>query len=63
MTRPSPTIPLSRTTKHVMDAQGQWKTTEMHVWRDASGWHEIPALINQREGVDLSRDSRKDTRK
>ena len=43
MTRPSPTIPLSRTTKHVMDAQGQWTKTEMHVWRDASGWHEIPA--------------------
>lgn len=46
MTRPSPTIPLSRTTKHVMDAQGQWTTTEMHVWRDARGWHEIPARVD-----------------
>ena len=42
-TDPSPTAPLSRTTKHVMDAEGRWTTEQRFIWRDASGWHDIPA--------------------
>jgi hypothetical protein len=43
MTRPSPIVPVSRATKHVMDAQGQWTVEQRIIWRDANGWHDIPA--------------------